>query len=109
MITFKDFEKIDIRTGKILTAEKIENSRYSTHRLTVDFGQEKGIKKSCARLVNYKLEDLPGKLILGVLNFPPKQIGKHMSEVLILGVPDEQEECILVEPERPVSPGVKLY
>lgn len=110
MATLEDFEKIDIRVGKILTAEKLEDGKYSTHILQIDFGKGIGTKKSCARLINYDLADLPGKLILAVINFPPRQIGKNMSEVLTLGIPDGNGECFLIRPDSDDAEiGGRLY
>ena len=77
--------------------------------MLVDFGDELGVKKSCARLVNYELEELQDKQIIAVVNFPPKQIGKNMSEVLILGVPDAKGDCWLMAPDKEVELGVKLF
>jgi tRNA-binding protein len=109
MITIQDFEKIDIRVGEIVSAELIPNARYSTHKLRIDFGKEIGIKKSCARIVEYGLQELTGKQILAVVNFPHKQIGQIFSEVLILGVPNENENVILVTPEKKSPLGAKLF
>ena len=110
MITFNDFKKVDIRLGKIIAAELLPNAKYSTNKLTIDFGKEIGVKTSCARVINYKINDLIGKLILAVINFPPKQIGKNMSEVLILGLPDKENECILLSPDKNyIELGVKVY
>jgi tRNA-binding protein len=109
MISWEDFEKVDIRVGEITSVEHLENARYTTHKLTVNFGDEIGEKKSCARVINYTDEELLGKRILAVLNFPPKQIGKHMSEVLTLGVPDANGEAILVSPDKDLPLGGKLY
>lgn len=109
MATFEDFQKIDIRVGKIIEAELLPDGKYSTHRLLIDFGPDTGKKKSCARLLKYEPGELRGRLVLGVVNFPPRQIGKHFSEVLVLGVPGEDNECVLIEPERDVPPGSRLY
>lgn len=109
MISYDDFEKVEIRTGTILEASLIPDARYSTHYLLIDCGEEIGIKKSCARLTNYKPEDLVGRQIIAVVNFPAKQIGKNMSEVLCLGVPDDQGNCVLVSPDSSVFNGVKLF
>ena len=109
MPTFEDFQKIDIRVGKIIAVELLENAKYTTHKLTVDFGKEIVLKKSCARVIQYKKEELIGKLVLGVLNFPPRQIGKNLSEVLTLGIPDGKGECALVTPDREVPLGGRLY
>lgn len=109
MAEFGNFQKLDIRTGKIVKAELLKNAKYTTHKLTIDFGKEVGKKISCARLVNYSLDELKGKLIIGVVNFQPKQIGSEVSEVLTLGVPDENGECILAVPDKDAPLGSKLY
>lgn len=110
MATIEDFNKIDIRVGRIIDVEEFSGAKKPTYKLKVDFGKDIGIKKSCAQLVkNYSKEDLKGKLVLGVVNFPPRQIGSAVSEVLTLGVPDSNGECILIEPERAVKLGGKLY
>ncbi|MBS3095878.1 tRNA-binding protein [Candidatus Woesearchaeota archaeon] len=110
MATIEDFNKLDIRVGKIIDAEDFPEARKPTYKLNIDFGKEIGIKKSCVQLVkNYTKEELKGKLVLCVVNFPPRQIGSAVSEVLTLGVPEENSECILIKPERDVPIGVKLY
>lgn len=96
--SLENFQKIDIRVGKILQAELLSGGKYSTHKLVIDFG-DIGVKKSCARLVNYTAEELVGKKIIAVVNFPEKQIGKNLSEVLVLGVPDAGGECVLLVPD----------
>lgn len=108
MITIDDFKKVDIRVGKIIDCSYIENAKHSTHKLTIDIG-EMGTKISCARLVNYTKEELVGRLVLCVVNFAPRQIGKNVSEVLTLGVPDGKDECVLVVPERDAQIGSRLY
>lgn len=112
MATIDDFHKLDIRVGKILKVEDFPEAKNSpSYKLTIDFGPEIGIKHSSAGLAKlYKKSDLKGKLILGVVNFPPRQIGKFMSEVLTLGVPDKNNDCMLIVPElkSPVIGG-KLY
>lgn len=108
-VTWNDFEKVDIRVGRVIEVSLIANAKYSTHKLKIDFGKEIGVKKSCARLVNYSLEELRGKFILGVTNFPARQVGKNMSEVLVLGVPDDNNECILWKPDKEPKLGVKFY
>jgi len=95
--------------GKILDVEDIPNAKYTTHKLIIDFGDELGKKVSGARLITYKKEELVGRLILAVVNLPLRQIGKLISEVLVLGVPDRDGECILIEPEKNVEIGGKLY
>ncbi len=101
MTTYDDFQKLDIRVGKIITVEDFPEARKPAYKLIIDFGSEIGKKRSSAQLVKYyKKEDLEGKLVLGVVNFPPRQIGPFLSEVLTLGVPDENHECILIAPDK---------
>ena len=111
MAAYEDFQKIDIRVGKIIDVEDFPEARKPSYKLTIDFGPEIGTKKSSAQLVKYyKKEDLLGKKVLGVVNFPPRQIGPFVSEVLTLGVPDENHECILVVPDNGGAVvGGKLY
>lgn len=111
MAKFEDFQKLDIRVGKIIDVEDFPEARKPSYKLTIDFGNEIGTKRSSAQLVKYyKKEDLLGKKILGVVNFPPRQIGPFQSEVLTLGVPDENHECVLVVPDKDdVVVGGKLY
>jgi tRNA-binding protein len=110
MATFEDFLKLDIRVGKIIEAESFPEARKPSYKLKIDFGEEIGIKKSCAQLpLNYRINDLIGKLVLCVVNFPPRQIGPAVSEVLTLGVPDDKGECILIVPESNVPLGGRLY
>ena len=111
MATIEDFGKLDIRVGKIIAVEDFPEARKPSYKLTIDFGLEIGTKRSSAQLVKYyKKEELQGKLVLGVVNFPPRQIGPFMSEVLTLGVPDENHECILIVPDKDAAVvGGKLY
>lgn len=111
MATYDDFIKLDIRVGQILTVEDFPQARKPSYILTIDFGSEIGIKKSSAQLVKYyKKEDLKGKKVIGVINFPAKQIGPFMSEALTLGVPDDEHECVLVVPDNDKAVvGGKLY
>ncbi|HLA03633.1 MAG TPA: tRNA-binding protein [Patescibacteria group bacterium] len=110
MATIDDFQKLDIRVGKITKAEDFPEARKPSYKLEIDFGKEVGIKKSSVQIVqNYKKDELEGKLVLGVVNFPPRQIGPFVSEVLTLGVPDEDNECILVVPDKKVPIGGKLF
>lgn len=109
MATFEEFQKLDIRVGKVVSVEPFPEGRYSTHILHIDFGAEIGVKKSVARLAPNYDEKIVGKQVLGVVNFPPRQIGKHFSEVLTLGVPDEKENTVLLQPERKVPLGGKMY
>lgn len=110
LATIADFEKLDIRVGRVNDVQPFPEGKYSTHILTIDFGQELGLKKSLARLApNYVGRDLKGWLVLAVVNFPPRRIGKHDSEVLTLGVPDADGHTVLILPEREVPLGGKLY
>ena len=97
--------------GKIINVEDFPEARKPSYKLTIDFGPEIGIKHSSAQLVkHYKKEDLVGKFVLGVVNFPPRQIGPFLSENLTLGVPDENHECILITPDKDDAVvGGKLY
>ncbi len=110
MVTFEDFQKLDVRVGKIVEVKDLPEARNPSYKLKIDLGAEIGIKKSCAQLVkNYPKESLKDKLVLCIVNFPPRQIGPTTSEVLTLGVPDEEGQCILIKPERNVPIGGKLY
>ena len=111
MTTYDDFIKLDIRVGVIKEAEDFPEARKPSYKLTIDFGSEIGIKRSSAQLMKYyKKEDLVGKKVLGVVNFPPRQIGPFISEVLTLGVPDTDHECILITPDNQEAIiGGKLY
>ena len=111
MATFDDFQKIDIRVGKIIAVDDFPEARKPSYKLTIDFGPEIGTKRSSAQLVKYyKKEDLVGKKALGVVNFSPRQIGPFLSEVLTLGVPDESHECVLIVADKDDAiVGGKLY
>ena len=110
MITYEDFLKIDIRVGTIISVEPNSNISKPSFILKVDFGNEIGVKKSSAQLLaNYQSTDLIGLQISAVVNFPPKQIGKMISEFLILGFPDNDEQSILISPLRKVKNGGKLF
>ncbi len=108
--TTEDFEKLDIRVGRVIDVQPYPEGRYSTHVLIIDFGPELGTKKSLAKLVpNYAGPEIVGRQVLAVVTFPPRQIGKHLSEVLTLGVPDENGNVILLRPDQDVPLGGKLY
>ncbi|WIV12870.1 tRNA-binding protein [Proteiniborus sp. MB09-C3] len=108
MTTFDDFLKLDIRVGEIIQAENFEKAKRPAYKLWVDFGEEVGIKKSSAQITEcYKIEELVGKQVLGVVNFPPRQIADFMSEVLVLGVYSKQG-VVLIQPEQLVKKGDKL-
>ena len=111
MATIEDFNKLDIRVGKITEVKDFPEAKKPSYKLTIDFGSEVGIKKSSAQLKKYyQEEDLINKLVLGVVNFPPRQIGPFLSEVLTLGVPDNEGDCILVIPDKDIAfIGGKLF
>ncbi|HZH11634.1 MAG TPA: tRNA-binding protein [Microvirga sp.] len=109
-ITFDDFLKVDIRVGRIVAAEPFPQARKPAFKLTIDFGPEIGTKRSSAQItVNHTLEELVGSLVLAVVNFPPRQIGPFMSEVLTLGVPDANGDVMLIRPDKDVPVGGRLY
>lgn len=109
-VNFDEFLKVDIRTGRIISVEEFPEARNPSYKLMIDLGEEIGIRKSIAQLTaNYTPEDLHGKTVLCVANFPPRQIGKSISEVLTLGVPDQANNCVLVVPDKDVPAGGRLY
>ncbi|HZK09450.1 MAG TPA: tRNA-binding protein [Clostridia bacterium] len=108
MARFDDFLKLDIRVGEIVKAENFEKARKPSYKLWVDFGSEIGIKKASAQITElYSLNELLHRQVLGVVNFPPRQVADFMSEVLVLGIYSE-EGVILIRPERPAKKGDKL-
>ena len=108
-ISWNDFERVELRIGTIVDVEPFPEARKPAWKLRVDFGPELGIKQSSAQITAlYSREDLIGKQVLAVVNFPRKQIGNFFSEVLVTGVYDEQDRVVLVQPERPVPNGTKL-
>ena len=110
MIPWSDFEKVDVRVGRIVQAEPFPQARKPAFKLTIDFGPDVGLKKSSAQLtVHYTPEALVGRLVLAVVNFAPRQIGPFMSEVLTLGVPDENGAVVLVRPDLEVPLGGRLF
>lgn len=110
LISWKDFEKIELRVGTVVKAEDYSEARKPAYILHVDMGEKLGIKKSSAQITKrYSKQDLIGKRVVCVTNFPPKQIGKIMSEVLVTGFPDENGDVVLSTPDMPVPNGAKLY
>jgi tRNA-binding protein len=105
-----DFQKVDIRVGTVTAVDPFPEARKPAYKLTVDFGAALGTRRSSAQLTaNYRAENLVGRQVLAVVNFPPRQIGPFLSEVLVLGFPDERGEVVLAALERPVPDGGRLY
>ena len=108
-ITFDDFLKVDIRVGEVIRAEPYPEARKPAIKLWIDFGSEIGEKRSSAQITtHYKPENLIGKQVMGVVNFPPRQIGKFISEVLVLGLADEQGGIVLISPDQSVEKGERM-
>ncbi|MGN6585564.1 MAG: tRNA-binding protein [Rhizobiaceae bacterium] len=109
-ISYSDFERVDIRVGTIVEAEPYPEARKPAFKLRIDFGPELGVKKSSAQITrHYTPETLVGRQVAAVVNFPPRQIGKFMSEVLTLGFPDGEGEVVLIAPSLPVPNGGRLF
>lgn len=109
-IAFDDFLKVDIRIGRVLKAETFPEARKPAYRLTIDFGEAIGVKRSSAQITrHYTLEQLEGRKVAAVINFPPRQIGPFMSEVLTLGFPDADGEVVLVGVDRDAVVGGRLF
>lgn len=110
MITYEDFEKVDIRIGTVTAAEEFPEARKPAYKLTIDFGPEVGIRRSSVQITKrYTKDELVGRQVMGVVNFPPKQIGPFISEVLTLGFSDENGEVVLAVPDKPVPNGKKMF
>ena len=103
--TFDDFQKLDMRVGRILQIEEFPEARIPAWKLTVDFGPEIGTKRSSAQITHYPAEQLVGRLVVGVVNFPPKRIAGFPSEVLVLGAMDDEKGVVLLEPDDDVELG----
>lgn len=109
-ISFDDFLKVDIRVGRVIRAELFPEARKPSLKLTIDFGEGVGIKRSSAQIAElYEPEAIEGRMVAAVVNFPPRQIGKFMSEVLTLGFPDAQDRVVLFAPDSDVPPGARLF
>jgi tRNA-binding protein len=105
---FESFDELDIRVGRVMSAE-VALTRKPTYRLTIDFGPDVGIKRSCGAYRNYPAEALVGRLVIGVVNFAPKRMGPEVSEVLVLGVENSEREIIYLTPESDVPPGAAVF
>jgi tRNA-binding protein len=107
--TIEDFDRIDMRVGRILSVEDFPEARKPAWKLEVDFGPEIGTKRSSAQITNYTREELEGRVVVAVVNFPPRQIGPVRSEVLVLGAPDEEGRIILLRPDADVPLGGRIF
>jgi tRNA-binding protein len=108
-ITFDDFMRVDMRVGRIVAVEDFPEARRPAWKLRIDFGPEIGEKRSSAQIKNYTREELEGRLVVAVGNFPPRQIGPVNSEVLVLGVPDDEGQVILLHPDKEVPVGGRMF
>jgi tRNA-binding protein len=106
--SFDDFQKLDMRVGRILEVEQFPEARVPAWKLTVDFGSEIGVKRSSAQITHYPAESLVGRLVVGVVNFPPKRIAGFPSEVLVLGAMDGEKGVVLLEPDDEVELGSRI-
>jgi tRNA-binding protein len=109
-ITYDDFRKVDIRVGTVVAVEPFPEARRPAVKLTIDFGPAIGLRRSSAQItVHYEVDRLVGRQVAAVVNFPKRQIGKFMSEVLVLGFPDGAGEVVMIAPDKPVPNGGRLY
>ena len=109
MISFDDFLAVDMRVGRVVEVEDFPEARKPAWKLTIDFGPELGVKRSSAQVTNYAREELEGRLVVAVVNFPPRQIGPVRSEVLVLGASDEEGRVILLGPDTDVPLGARIH
>jgi tRNA-binding protein len=109
MITWNDFEKIDMRVGTIIEVNDFPKARKPSYQMLIDFGPEIGMKRSAAQItVHYKKEELLNRQVIAVINFPPKQIADFISECLVLGIYDAQNDVVLLKPDKPLNNGLKI-
>ena len=109
MISFDDFLAVDMRVGRVVAVDDFPEARKPAWKLTIDFGPELGVKRSSAQITNYERDQLEGRLVVGVVNFPPRRIGPFSSEVLCLGASDEQGRVILLAPDAEVPLGARIH
>lgn len=110
MITYEDFRRVDMRVGRVLVVEDFPEARKPSYKLTIDFGPVLGVKRSSAQITGYRKEELVGRLVIGVVNFPPKKIAGFESEVLTLGVADRSRKnsWFIIQPDRDVELGTRV-
>ena len=108
MIDFAEFQAVDMRVGRVLAVEEFPEARRPALKLTIDFGPETGVKRSSAQITHYDRDELVDTLVVAVVNFPPRQIGPFMSEVLVLGALDAERGIVLLRPDRGAEPGAKI-
>jgi tRNA-binding protein len=109
MATIEEFQKIDMRVGRVVAVEDFPEARQPAWKLEIDFGSEVGVKRSSAQIKNYKRDDLVDRLVVGVVNFPPRRIGPFESEVLVVGASDEAGDVILLAPDADVPLGARIH
>ncbi len=107
-LTWEEFERVDMRVGRVTAVEEFPEARHPAWKLTIDFGAEIGTKRSSAQITNYDRAELEGSLVVAVVNFPPKQIGPFMSECLVIGALDDEQGVILLRPDREVALGDRI-
>ena len=107
-VTFEDFLRVDMRVGRVTAVDAFPEARTPAWKLTIDFGPEVGVKRSSAQITHYAREALEGRLVVGVVNFPPRQIGPFRSEVLVLGALDDAKGVVLLRPDLDVQPGDRI-
>jgi tRNA-binding protein len=107
-IDWADFEKVDMRVGRVTAVDDFPEARRPAWKLTIDFGEEIGVRRSSAQIQHYAREDLEGRLVVAVVNFPPKQIGPFWSECLVLGALDGEKGVVLLAPDEDVAPGDRI-
>jgi tRNA-binding protein len=108
VIEFAEFEAVDMRVGRVVSVDEFPQARKPAWKLTIDFGPELGIKRSSAQITHYSREELQDTLVVGVVNFPPRQIGPFFSEVLVLGALDDERGVVLLRPDRGAEPGSRI-